>query len=354
MRIATITYSDAQNYGALLQAYALANYVERMGHQVHLIDYRAFDKRCWKPRKTVSDIFFTTLLMHQGKRRLKRFLEFRNRLPLTRFCANSQDLETLNPSFDAFISGSDQVWNCNVRVNDDFFLRFVQSGKKKISYAPSFGSDSIPEDRKEKVGRYIQDFDFVSARETSGAKLVEELTGKRPPVVVDPVFLLERETWEGFLSNNTLPAKPYIFVYTTQVSERLEKVVQTAHKKTGYPVVSTQFIPHCGCKVRKDIGPVEFLGWIHGAKQVISTSFHATAFSVIFEKDFCVVPHSQTGARVTNLLEDLGLSEAVVTDVSGWREDFAFSWEEPRRILAEKKAFSKEYLKKALGGECCA
>ena len=351
MKTATITYSNAQNYGALLQAYALVEYLRKMGHSPDLIDYRAFDQRWFKPRKTLSDVLFTALMMCAGKRRVRRFLEFRELLPLTAFCRDSADLSKLNGQYDAWISGSDQVWNCNARVNDDFFLRFVHSPGKKIAYAASFGSDSVPEESAETVRRYIKDFDFVSVREKSGALLVEELTGERPPVTVDPAFLLSKEEWRALLPAKREHGKPYIFVYTTELSKRLEKIVQTAHQKTGLPVISTQYIPGCGCRVKKDIGPREFLGFIDGASQIISTSFHATAFSVIFEKDFCVVPHSRTGARVIDLLEDLGISERIVLRPSEWRERALFSWDETRRIVEQKKMVSMKYLNEALGGE---
>ena len=134
MKVAVITYSSAQNYGAQLQAYALTGYLKKCGHSADLIDYRPFDARWFKPRKTVSDIFFTAFLYGQGKKRVERFLNFRQSLPLTALCRNKDDLSKLNSDYDAFVSGSDQVWNCNARVNDDFFLRFVDAYKKRIAY----------------------------------------------------------------------------------------------------------------------------------------------------------------------------------------------------------------------------
>lgn len=342
MRVAVITYSNAQNYGAMLQVYALSNYLGQFC-DCSVVNYRQFDDRWFKPRKNLKDIILSVIKFTEGKIRIKRYERFREQyLNLTELCSSSEELERLNDSFDLFITGSDQVWNCNGRVNDDFFLRFVKNQKRIASYAASFGSDHIPEQVSEKVGRYIKEFDFVSIREKSGAELVEKLTGEKTSVVVDPVFLKSTEDWK-VLAVNPIIKEPYVFVYSTQKSDRLNWAVKDYSEKKHLKIVSTHAIPGVHCTVRKDMGPLEFLGYILNAEYVISTSFHATAFSIIFEKNFCVVPHSQTGARVTDLLEDANMAECI------WQEK---SYKYPQidyrdagvNALQDRIDFSKQFL----------
>lgn len=345
MNTAVITYSNAQNYGAQLQAFALTQSITKMGHKCELIDYRPFDDRWFKPRKTIGDICMSLLLCRQGKVRVRRFQKFRKDfLKLTKNCSTDNELKNLNEQFNVFISGSDQVWNCSGRVNEAFFLRFVESCHVRAAYAPSFGAESVPKFEENKVAKFISDFDIVSVRETSGKKLVYNLTGKDVPVVMDPVFLLTKNEWRDLI--NPIDENNTIFIYTTQVNDEIEKLAQEAHRKFGAQVISTQFISNCGCKVKKNIGPLEFLQYIASSRYVISTSFHATAFSIILQKDFCVLPHSHTGARVIDLLELVGLERLIVKNADLFNFPTLENWDTIENKLSQLIIESNAYLKK--------
>ena len=349
MKVATITYSNAQNYGAMLQAYALASYLEAFC-KCDVIDYRTFDNRWFKPRKEIKDILISAVQVSRGKRRVLRFEQFRNKyLPLTSFCGCADDLKKLNSKYDCFIVGSDQVWNCSHGVNENFFLVFADEDKKKVAYAASFGSSSIPKEHAEKVRSYLKEIRHISIREKSGAALVENLTGRKPPVVVDPVFLKDAAEWKRIAAPVEMK-QPYAFVYSTQKSEHLNHAVEEYAARKKIKIVSTHAIPGVRCVVRKDIGPLEFLGYILNAEYVISTSFHATAFSIILEKNFCVVPHSQTGARVRDLLEDANMAQCI------WCEDnYQYPQLDYRKdginALQSRVNFSKHFLKNCLEEE---
>lgn len=346
MKVATITYSNAQNYGAMLQAYALSSYLNAFC-TCDVIDYRKFDSRWFKPRKDITDIFVSMLQILQGKRRVFRYKQFRQKnLPLTTICETQDDLKKLNNEYDCFITGSDQVWNCSHGANENFFLTFADKDKKKIAYAASFGAPSIPKEYAETVSSYLKEISHISIREKSGAEIVERLIKNKPPVVVDPVFLKDATEWRQIAAAVEMK-KPYVFVYSTQKSVNLNHAVKGFMKKKRIKIVSTHAIPGVHCFVKKDIGPLEFLGYVLNAEYVISTSFHATAFSIIFEKDFCVVPHSQTGARVTDLLEDANMEECI------WqRDNYQYHQVDYSnagvKILQTRINFSKQFLKSCL------
>lgn len=343
MKVGIATYSGAQNYGALLQAQALTDYVQLLGYECCLINNWPFDGRWFKPRKNVQDIVVSILKMKQGKKRIKRYEAYREEyLRFSDEVKDLTDVQNLNEVFDCFITGSDQVWNCNNGADEVFFVGFAGDNKNTIAYAPSFGSASIPEQYKNDVIQYLKKIKHISVREKSGAALVETLIGYKPVIVIDPVFLKDVSEWQKIVAPVEIN-EPYIFVYSTQKSDRLNQAVKAFEKKKNIKIISTHAIPGVHCTVRKDIGPLEFLGYILNAEYVISTSFHATAFSIIFEKNFCVVPHSQTGARVTDLLEDANMAECI------WQEkNYQYPQIDYRdagvNALQDRIDFSKQFL----------
>ena len=346
MRIATITYSWAQNWGAVLQAYALVEYLNSQGHDAKLIRYRPFDDRLISTVKSIPDGIVDLLTISQSKRRIDRYNEFRkNALKLTQQCVTHDELKALNDDFDCFITGSDQVWNIGRGANMDFYLTFADENKKRVSYAASFGVSAIPCEHQQDVTKGLSNIQMISVREESGRKIVSELDGRVAEVVLDPVFLLSKEQWLQVSRKQTKVRKPYIFVYPTQVTQTLKKLVRKLKKETGLIAVSPFYVP--GCKTVKDIGPREFIDYIAGAEYVVATSFHATAFSLIFEKKLFVVTHSQTGSRTTDLLKAMKMEECIIGDAAQM-PDVNWHFSQMRKEKEIKIALSKNYLQRAL------
>lgn len=318
MKCGIITYTSAQNWGGILQSYALYHYMKMQGYDVELINYRKFDGKKFKPRKNIKDIVYSVFMMRQNISRVKRYEQFRNTyLDLNNpVVVSKQEMESLNLRYDAFITGSDQLWNCETEICYDFYLEFVKDDKLLFSYGPSFGQDEIPKKFEPEVKRLLNRYNMMSVREKSGKKIVEQLTGKNIPVVCDPTFLLDKDEWVD-VSKGSVLEKNYVFIYTTQVSQ---KVVELVKKylllNPDSKVVTPYAIPGVKAIVKKDIGPSEFLNYIQNADYVIGTSFHAVVFSLIFNIDFCVVPHSSTGARVNDLLSTLGLEKHIISDTN--------------------------------------
>lgn len=345
MKIATITYSWAQNWGAVLQAYALVEYLNSMGHDAKLIDYREFDNKLISTVKSIPDGIVDLLTISASKRRILRYNEFREKaLKLTEKCNNTAELKKLNKDFDAFVTGSDQVWNVGLGVCKDFYLEFADSEKKRISYAPSFGVTSIPEEHKKDTIEGINNIQALSVREESGKKIIADLTGREATVVLDPVFLLTKEQWRK-VSKSAGQKEKYIFVYPTQITSKLKSAVKELKKKTGLKVVSPFYIP--GCKVVKDIGPREFIDYIANAEYVVASSFHATAFSLIFNKKLIVITHNMTGSRTTDLLTRVGMESCIISDVKEV-ETLRWNYDKCNKLMEKYINESKGFLDKAL------
>lgn len=345
MKIATITYSWCQNWGAVLQAHALAKFLQQGGHEVNVIDYRGFDGKVIYTVKSILDGIYSVMHYGECKNRVNKFVDFRKRfLYLSQQCDTTEQLEKLENQYDAFITGSDQVWNVGLGVCDDFYLQFIKNRKKCISYAASFGVSEIPEEYQADTIRGINHIEYLSIRENSGADIVKSLTGREGYVVMDPVFLLSENYWKEFCAASHSPKEKYIFVYPTQITDELLAAVKSIKKKTGYKVVSPFWIP--GARVVKDLGPKEFVRYIRDAEYVVASSFHATAFSLIFKKNLCVVPHKQTGARVLDLLDELKLSKQCL-----WSDAYELhniDYTVAECIISQKIKESKAFLGQAL------
>lgn len=343
-RIATITYSWSQNWGAVLQAYALNEFLVQQGYNAKIIDYREFDNKVINTVKSIPDGIVSLILYFQGKKRVERFNEFRKKhFRLTSKCVTEEELRRLNKDFDVFITGSDQIWNVGRGVNKNFYLHFVEESKNKISYAGSFGVSEIPSQHEQDTITGLKNLNSISVRENSGAKLVEKYIGKSVPVVLDPVFLLSKQNWENLCCGERLIKEPYIFVYPTQVTPILKKTVKYFAINKKLKVVSP-FCIEMGM-VRKDIGPIEFINLVKNADFVIGSSFHALAFSLIFNRDFVVIPHSSTGSRVKDLLENVGLQNRIMfstSDLKGLEE--RINYEKLNSNMTDLIQFSKKYL----------
>lgn len=317
MKIAVITFSFAQNWGAVLQAYALVSYLNNIGHDAKLIHYREFDNTLMITIKSVQDAIADIILLKENMKRVKKFNDFRiNDLVLTEKCLNSEDLHKLNSDFDAFIAGSDQIWNIGHGVCFDYYLKFADVGKRKISYAASFGVQNIPDCHKAEVKVGIENIDYISVREESGKKIVDSLTGRTAEVVLDPVFLLSSEMWNKVVGASRMRKEKYIFVYPTQITNTLKDTVKHLKMKYNCKAISPFYIP--GCITVKDIGPKDFVKYVRDAECIVASSFHATAFSIIYRKELYVITHSNTGSRTTDLLNSLNLEHFIVDSGNSW------------------------------------
>lgn len=323
MNIGIYTYHFGHNYGAMLQAYAIQQALEDMGHcakHVHVrADFTLISKYERIPSKGLkgkaTGLIFRLLRKHL-RNRFKNFESFlRKNIKITKRYKSNNELKNDPPEFDAYICGSDQIWNLENGIEELFFGSYAPDDKLLISYAPSFGKTEIPPKYLTQVVTYLKRFDSLSVREECGRDLVSEVTGRKVSKVIDPVFLIGNEIWENL---ETAPSmkKPYIAFYSLESSKRTSRIVSSLSKEYGLPVVILGkpggFMITCKTKLAIDAGPSEFLGWLRHAALIITNSFHATAFAVKFDKPFVTIAHSRRNSRMENLLGSLGLEDRIV------------------------------------------
>ena len=357
MKIKTITCHNVYNLGASLQAYALVAYLQGQRHEVQIIDYQPlflrhyrlagvpnprFDKPFLREAYQIAK-FPGRLYDRLTSKRKKAFDRFTAEyLPVTQTTySDIADLRAAPPEADVYIAGSDQIWNPLFPNGKDpaFFLDFVPEGKRRISYSASFAVETLEKQDADRMKPWLEQLDAVSVRESSGVALLANM-GIKGVQVVDPVFLLPKESWERLAVQ--LPMRDYILVYDFDNNPKVKEIAQVISRKTGKKIVSL-FPVDWADEVWANAGPCEFLGAVQNACIVLSNSFHATAFSLIFQKDFYVVNRTEgINARMKDLVGDLGLADRLIctvpTDIS------SVDYSHATTLLAEKIAASKDYL----------
>lgn len=354
LNIKTITCHDVYNVGASLQAYALSNYLRSLGHQVEIIDYKpdylkhyelwgVRNPRYNRPilREVYNLLKLPKRIKNRFSKRKKAFDDFTKKylcVTKNRYRTN-QEMKNGRISADVFFAGSDQIWNTLFQNGKDpaFYLEFAPESAICASYAASFATDDVAEEWKENVSNWIKKLDFVSIREKSGLGILNNLGREDACQVVDPVFLLSRDIWEALLDNKK-ENEDYLLIYDFDNNQELnEKAVDIA-KKNGWKIYS--IFPNGTCdKCLYNDGPLEFVNLVKNAKFVLSNSFHATAFSIIFERQFAVFERKE---KINTRMRDL-LSGLEIT-----MDEEKIDYGKVNKLLSEQISFSKKYIETVL------
>lgn len=357
MRIGILTWHFYPNVGGFLQAFALQNVLNRLGHSVKIIDYRKNSmprgvKGCiWKIFTQCYFLIPNFLLPYQM---MKYYAKQRKYMKLSSSVLR-EDLPKLNEIFDAFVCGSDQIWSPNV-LDEAYLLSFVAPDKKRIAYAPSISLPEIPENLKQLYKNNISKFNAVSVREKQGAELLEKEFGLSAQTVLDPTLLLNSSEWINLLKIS-IHKKPYIFCYllgknTWQV-KFARKIADQYGKKLFIMSPHKEFSQYAD-KYWKDLMPDHFLKILCCAEKILTDSFHGMAFSVNFQKDFYFFhrfadndPINQN-SRVDNLASLCGLQSRLVTEEKQFLDEKSLNYEDVTGRLQNERKKSLLYLKKAL------
>ncbi|MDE6098489.1 MAG: polysaccharide pyruvyl transferase family protein [Muribaculaceae bacterium] len=330
MKICTITCHDVYNYGASLQAYALQEYCRSLGHDYCIIDYKppylSNHYNLWSICNPIFDKPVVRELYRMAKlpgrlRQLKRkrlFDDFTKKyLSLTKKrYDSSEDIAEDCPSADLYIAGSDQIWNTLFPNGADaaFYLDFVKNGARKISYAASFATEKIHNGLDSFVKEKLKNFDAISVRESSALQILQKLDFCDATLLADPVFLLAREQWAKLIEKPISGNDEYIFVYDCEKSHKLRAIAEELRRKTGLKICSVSAIYGRYADKNYELsGPKEFLSLLANARYVLANSFHALAFSLIFQKDFYIVNRNEgINKRMSDLLCSINLSNRLV------------------------------------------
>lgn len=360
MKLAILTYQNALNVGAVLQAYALQQVLTKMGHQCEIIDYRnSYLEETYKTKnimqiKSPKELIKWLLNVNKEKRKRVKFSEFNQKYQNFSSTVYTEDnIHESNDKYDAFIVGSDQVWNMNLNGEDkNYFLSFVEDSKNKISYAASFGYKEVPAIHRAKTYEGISKLNSISVRETSGKVITQELTSREAQVVLDPTLLLDKLEWKEINYEKKSNNKEYILVYIIAATPSIIEFAKKLGRKYNCEVICIHNspIPKKGVKNIRDCSPTEFLNYVENAKFVVSSSFHGICFSILFEKDFFFeldVKPQNNNSRIETLVAKLNLGERQI--VNGETQTYnSIDYKNVLKRLDNEKAKSYEFLEESI------
>lgn len=350
MRVKIITIHNIPNYGSVFQALALNQYISNCGHDCEVIDYNPsyFVKGNIKAR-------IGRLLNYRAYRsRTKKYRSFvEQNMKLTAGSySNANELRAVADTADIFIAGGDQLWNEFYDCGQDDAYKLLFTEKRKAAFGTSLGKDSFSPEGMSRLIAAIKVFEHIGIREQSGAELLRKAGIEHVHHVCDPVFLLERGDYQKFIKPTQM-SHPYMFVYLVQPSALLDRAVDYISQQLGLKVVLyAGFTPKCHSDLfLKEIGPEETLSYVANADFILSASFHASAFSVLFHKQFItLLPGESTNARIEDFLGYVGLQGRIVSDQRTLEAAIAnpIEWAKTDNIMRDYILDSKNYLAQIL------
>lgn len=327
MKVGIVTMHRVDNYGAALQAYATCESIRFLGGTPEIIDYipnrfrlsrQLLNVRADRAKTILHKALF---IVASAPIRLKIWHSFTSfveqTIPLSKKkYYNIKSMENQN-IYDVYLTGSDQVWNSDFDhyIDPVFYLEFAPAGAKKVAYAASFGKKQLSEDEIPVISGYLRKYNRITVRESEGVDILHslDLEGEQ---VLDPTLLLCKEQWQNVMSKRLVRDK-YILIYQLNPNPEFEKQAKIIAKSKGLKIV----------KLGRDIkkakyvdyqfsfrSPKDFLSLFTYADYVLTDSFHGTAFSINFERNFTVIYPPRFSGRLKSILDLTGQEERTNID----------------------------------------
>lgn len=316
MKCSIITIHHIHNFGSVFQAYALAHFLDMNGYETEIIDYRPGYYDYGRNRlKTYVGRMLNIVPYFKRKKKFENFIAQHEKLSNKQF-ANLSELKAYYRDSDRiFIAGGDQLWNSyHPCGNDDAYKLVFTDSIRKIAYGTSMGRDNYSDEELIKIAALVDGFQKIMLREQSTVPLLQKYATASVNHVIDPVGLLDVKDFKSIAVKPKIN-EPYAVMYLADSGELLNQAIEILSKKMGLKIVHIcGFKKKCYCDYFiKDAGPEEILGYILYANFVLSASFHATMFSLMFQKQFAtLLPGEQTNARINDLLEYVDLKKRIL------------------------------------------
>jgi hypothetical protein len=365
VKVGILTFHRAENFGAALQAFALQEYIASLGHEVEIIDYRnkAIErhyqplditillrrKNVFASIRTLLCNVFTYKTQMAKKKKYERFREKYLRISKKVFTFPAD----IKGGYDAYICGSDQIWNCGITGGLDpvYFLAFPMSGRR-IAYAASaeLGAYRCFENSGDKIKVYLDNFDALSVREETLALCLGAYTSKEIEVVLDPTLLFDKEWYEGLIET-TAPCGgvKYALVYYVYESRKASWIArqEAANRRLPLMEIHAGFKPFLDKKIHKqDLSPLEILALFYKAEVIVCTSFHGVALSIILNKEFYCI-NTPGIIRQRDLLKKLNLENRIIDSIDDI-DGSIIEYKATRTLMQNYINKSKQYIMDAL------
>lgn len=374
--IGILTFHRAHNFGAMLQAWAMMSYLNRIGFKAEIINYRC--KRIddhykfipWQVcpryeqfRTPYNPLVGIKMYLNVWKnnlpviivwwRRRRNFIKFMHKYLNIHSSAVSNYEQLSGFSYDAIICGSDQIW----AIQDPAYYAAFDTNARRIAYAPSIGNNQFPPELHSVISKWINNFYALSVREKSLAEYITKIFGGlSPSVTLDPTLLLHGEDYLPLINDSkTWCNSKYVLVYCVTENDKMVDIAHEIALNNGLEllVIRNWIRPDMHDQIQNaECGPQEFLWYIKNATYVVTNSFHGTAFSILFHKSFYCVYENDQNNRIDNLLNIVGLEERHLTDALPTKLNDGIIWEHVDKYLDEERVKSYHFLDLALKSDC--
>lgn len=381
MRVGILTlFHGNNNWGGNLQGYALKSYIEGNFEEakVDLIKYSSGANAIYKSKiEQMSQYGPGEILKKIPERVIKRktpvdellkkrnelFEQFQNSYLTNDHVYTDEELQELANEYDCLICGSDQIWNPNV-AHPGYFLKGV-TGTRKVSYAASIARDKLSDKEASAMIPLIEGFDFISVREKTAKTILDSYFNGKKNVfeVLDPALMRTQEQWSEFIGPEKYEIEPYALMFFFSDSSAYRSQIEMYCQDHGLKLIG---IPHAATYIKSDetgnyekaydVGPIEFLRLFRDASYVFTDSFHGSAFSIIFQRQFCVFERDKNtktskNSRLYDLLAKFQLSGRLIRNIEDVDNilEKEIDYKKVNAILEKERTTSGEFLKSALG-----
>lgn len=342
-KVGIVTMIDNNNCGNRLQNYAMQELIKKLGFDVYTLKNEYLlnwdEKYYYNFIRQVKRYIFSI-----GKN--KKFKKFNKKIKFSKSLITVKtNPKKINKKYDFFVAGSDQMWKPTRRRMSHIDLLGFAFSNKRIAYAPSFGIDNIEKKYYKILQEELPKFKAISVREDAGKKIIDNATGiKNVEVVLDPTMLLNNNDWEK-LEEKPVILKKEKFIFTYFLGDEDINILKKQFNEKEY-----QFIDF----YENDFGPQEFLYLIRNAELVLTDSFHACVFSIIFNTNFYIFERKQSetnnnmNSRIDTLTRIFELKNRRINNFGSINLDVEINYSLVNKILEEERKKSLEFLKKSL------
>lgn len=360
-KVKMLTFHNAENYGAMLQAYALKETLKKLELNPQCINYKnkhiLLDYKLMRTSSLKS--FFSSLWYFP--RNLKRkcaFKKFSDKYLDTnkKVYLSKEEIEADIKDSDILVAGSDQIWNPVLTggLSDVYTLNFKSKAKvKKVIYGASLGNEELLQRYAPDFNEKLKTLEYISVREKSIIPLLEEVTNKKVEQVIDPTMLLNKVDWDKLITENAtlkLPFEKYILVYTLFESEEVTRIANYISKITGLKIVHFRKYNAYTNELMSlySKGPVDFVNAFKNAAVVVTNSFHGTVFSILFERKFYSVLPKERSGRIKDMLNNLDLASRIINNENEVNLDEDIDYINIKSKIETLKSKSIDFLKKGV------
>lgn len=348
LRIGLLTFHHVINYGAMMQAYGLVDYLTRAGHDVEVIDYRFPYARRIMLRELARSRWHLPKMARDLTKGFKFHRFNRKHFEQSRTFRDANDLTALKDRYDLIIAGSDQIWNTHMfGFLPAYFLNFADPAKTQLaSYAPSVGNLDQWGPEQDEVGKLLGRFHHLSARDEPTRQLVKQACGRDAKLVLDPTFI---GNFDGLVDDAGPPIdEPYILGYYVGRPKPVHEGFERFKKRLGIKVLLVGDPSSAADETHIAVSPQRWLSYFKHARFVVTTSFHGSIFSILNRKPFAIPFRSSTLNRQADLLRRIGLEDRIIdaaTELDAVDESyFDIDYDPVLAKLQELIADSRSYL----------